>query len=76
MTKISSCPICKGSNLFESVEVPSGGGYAPNYLPGLGSFLQSAKFVLISCEDCGFTGFFATPEGRSKLSTSTKWQRV
>jgi predicted nucleic-acid-binding Zn-ribbon protein len=76
MSKISSCPNCGNGNLFESVEVSAGGGYAPNYLPGLGGFLLSAKFVLITCEDCGLTGFFTRPEDRSKLSTSSKWKKI
>ncbi len=36
MLKTSTCPECNGSNLYVSDEVSAGGGYAPNYLPGLG----------------------------------------
>ena len=32
-------------------------------------------FNIITCEDCGFTGFFARPEARKKLSTSDKWEK-
>jgi predicted nucleic-acid-binding Zn-ribbon protein len=62
--------------LYSSNEVSAGGGYAPNYLPGLGSFLSSAKFTVIACKDCGLTRFFASEEALGKLSDSGKWRKV
>jgi hypothetical protein len=58
------------------VEIAAGGGHAPNYLPGLGSFFSSAKFTLIVCKDCGLTRYFASPEARGKLAESGKWRKV
>ena len=76
MDTISPCPNCGRSNLYESGEISAGGGYAPNYLPGLGGFLTSGKFILVMCQDCGLTRFFASPEARSRLSESSKWKRI
>lgn len=41
MINDSTCPECGSSNLYLSKEVSSGGGYAPNYLPGLSSFSRA-----------------------------------
>lgn len=71
----STCPECGNSNLYTGSEVSSGGGYAPNYLPGLGGFFSSAKFKVVVCKDCGLTRFFASKEARDKISESDKWRR-
>ena len=74
--KKSSCPECGQSNLYSSSEVSAGGGYAPNYLPGLGSFFSVAKFTLVVCKDCGLSRFFASSEALGKLSESDKWHKL
>ncbi len=76
MEDISPCPNCGGRTLYRGPEVSSGGGHAPNYLPGLGRFLVSARFSLVVCRDCGLTRFFASPQARAKLGESRKWQSV
>ena len=74
--KVSACPNCKSKTLYRSEEMSSGGGHAPNYLPGLGKGFRSARFEIILCRDCGMTRFFATVESRRKVSDSKKWRRV
>lgn len=76
MDRVAPCPNCGGAHLYKSVEVGAGGGHAPNYLPGLGSFLRTEKFELVLCRDCGLTRFFARPSARQKLSDSKKWKPV
>lgn len=76
MSKISPCPNCDGKQLYRSQEISAGGGHAPNYLPGLGSFFSAEKFFLVVCGYCGLTRFFARPTATAKLSESTKWTRV
>ena len=76
MSKLSSCPVCNGVNLYRSISVAAAGGYGPNFLPGLGNFLNPPRFNLMTCEDCGFTGFFANREAREKLSKSDKWEKI
>jgi predicted nucleic-acid-binding Zn-ribbon protein len=72
----TSCPSCGGRNLFEGPPVSAGGGHAPNYLPGLGTWWRSESFQLVICRDCGLTRFFASKEAREKLAEAPKWKRV
>jgi predicted nucleic-acid-binding Zn-ribbon protein len=76
MENVVPCPNCGGRTLYRGPATSSGGGHAPNYLPGLGRFLFSARFVLVVCRDCGLTRFFAQPEARTKLKESEKWKAV
>jgi predicted nucleic-acid-binding Zn-ribbon protein len=75
-TKIAPCPNCGGNQLYQSDPVSAGGGHAPDYLPGLGSFLRAEKFTLVLCRDCGLARFFARPEALPKLGDASKWHRV
>ena len=71
------CPSCDGGNLFATVkDISAGGGYAPNYLPGLGGFMSVEKFRVVVCSDCGSTRFFARKSACEKLRESEKWKRV
>lgn len=76
MDNVAPCPNCRSTSLFQSPEVGAGGGHAPNYLPGLGGFLTAEKFVLVVCEDCGLTRFFARREATAKLPHARKWKRL
>lgn len=76
MEKSSTCPECGRNGLYSTDEISAGGGYAPNYLPGLGGFWAAAKFTLVVCKDCGLTRFYASDTARSKLSESDKWHKV
>ena len=73
----SPCPNCDGGNVFVAhKEVSAGGGYAPNYLPDLGSFFAAGKLNVAVCSDCGLTRFFASRTAREKLRESEKWKRA
>ncbi len=76
MDTVSPCPNCGSRTLYEGPSVSSGGGHAPVYLPGLGSFWRAARFVIVVCRDCGLTRFFAAPEARAKLGESRRWRPV
>lgn len=76
MLKTLVCPECGNSNLYSSGGVSAGGGYAPNYLPGLGSFFSAPTLTVVVCKDCGFTRFFASSEALAKISQSDKWRKV
>lgn len=76
MDAVAACTSCGGGNLFRSQEISAGGGYAPNYLPGLGGFFGAEKFTVVVCRDCGLTRFFARPQATAKLQEAKKWQRV
>ncbi|MDH5197250.1 MAG: hypothetical protein OEY20_08365 [Gemmatimonadota bacterium] len=76
-SRIAPCPNCGGGNLFRSRKtISAGGGYAPNYLPGLGRFLGSGRFQVVVCRDCGLARFFAQREATDRLADSARWQRV
>ena len=73
----SPCPDCGSKQIFIAVKpVGAGGGYAPYYLPGLGTFWHPANFEIVLCGDCGLTRFYATPDALSKLPSSDKWRRL
>jgi predicted nucleic-acid-binding Zn-ribbon protein len=73
---LTSCPNCNGRNLYEGPNVSAGGGHAPNYLPGLGTWWQAETFQPVVCRDCGLTRFFASRKAREKLADAAKWKRV
>ena len=62
--------------MYEGPPVSAGGGHAPNYLTGLGSWWRPETFRLVICRDCGLTRFFASKEAREKLADSKKWKRA
>jgi len=74
--KESPCPVCGSTNLFRSPEVSAGGGYAPNQLPGLGTFWLATNFRVLLCKDCGLMRSFASKEAREKVTESKKWERI
>jgi predicted nucleic-acid-binding Zn-ribbon protein len=76
MDNVAPCPECGSRTLYRGPATSSGGGHAPDFLPGLGKFLFSARFVLVVCRDCGLTRFFAQPEARAKLKDAKKWKTV
>ncbi len=72
-----ACPTCGGTELYRSAKpVSAGGGYAPNYLPGLGSWRGAEKVYVIICHTCGLTRLFARQEALDRLPSSDKWERV
>jgi DNA-directed RNA polymerase subunit RPC12/RpoP len=75
MSDVPPCPDCGSRTLYRGPATSSGGGHAPDYLPGLGtSWFRSARLVLVVCRDCGLTRFYAQPEARRKLGASGKWK--
>jgi predicted nucleic-acid-binding Zn-ribbon protein len=75
MATRNECPECGRRNLFRT-ESSSGGGHAPNYLAGLGSFWRSARFEVVLCQDCGLTRFFASDAARRKVGEAGQWSRI
>ena len=75
MKSDNTCPECDGTRVYRQGGISAGGGYAPNYLAGLGGFLSAAKFTIAICADCGLTRYYASPEARAKLPHSDAWRR-
>lgn len=76
MNERKPCPHCSGTNLYLNKKGISGGGYAANYLPGLGGLMTCAKLYPVICGDCGLVRFFADQDARAKLPTSDKWMKI
>ena len=70
-----TCANCCGQSLYVT-NTNATGAYGPNLLPGLGSFLSSAKFHVVLCADCGYTTFFADEAAREKVRNSWKWRQA
>jgi predicted nucleic-acid-binding Zn-ribbon protein len=75
MSTSSTCPECNGNRVYRQGGISAGGGYAPNYLAGLGSFWKTARFTIAVCADCGLTRYYASPEARAKLANNDAWRR-
>ena len=73
MKKIAPCPNCGRDNIYLNKAGIPGGGYAANYLQGLGGFLRHAKLYPAICKDCGLVRFFTDEDARSKLKNSRNW---
>lgn len=78
MTPANTCSNCKGSNLYQSKEVHSGGGYAPNYLPGMTNNwgYPVGKFRVVVCVDCGLAQFYAADGATSRIPTAKGWSKL
>lgn len=77
MSNISPCPNCGQRSLYKTKKpISSGGGHAPNYLPGLGSLFRDGKFTVVVCRECGLTRWFAKAEALEKIGESSKWEHV
>lgn len=70
-----TCPECGRPNLHQA-RVAAAGIHGPSFLPGLGGFLDFAKFRVVVCADCGLTRFYAEPSAREKLTASRHWSRL
>lgn len=71
--KVSACPNCGGSALYQIHDVDAR-GYGFNLLP-LGIF-NWPTFTVVVCSGCGLTRFFAGPEALEKLRESRKWMQL
>ena len=78
IARVSPCPNCGSRNLFRTVNpVSAGGGYSPDFLPGLGNWLGTMRlFHIVLCGDCGLMRYFARQQARDKVVESKKWERV
>lgn len=56
--------------------IVSGGGYAPDLLPGLHPWYGGGRLHVVLCGDCGLHRQFAEPDARARLRTSPKWRRL
>jgi hypothetical protein len=73
----SPCPSCKSTNVFRTRKpISSGGGYAPNLLPGVSNVFGSRYVRVVVCGDCGLLRQFVDREALQKLRQAKQWERV
>ena len=75
MDKLSACPNCNGNNIYIYKKGVSAGGFAADYLPGLGGFMYHASLYPAICADCGHVRFFIDEDAKSKLESSPEWEK-
>ncbi len=73
MDTLSPCPNCGGHTLYQGPEASSGGGHAPDFLAGLGSFWRSARVSVVVCRDCGLLRFFAAKADNAQAEGMLAW---
>lgn len=75
--KPPACPNCGSDRLHVTVKpIPSGGGYAPDLLPGLHGWFTGGRMRAVLCEACGLYRQFADEEARRRVASSSKWRRL
>lgn len=71
------CPNCGGRDLYVTKKpISSGGGYAPDLLPGLHAWFRAGKLMAVLCADCGLYRQFADSDARARVRSSPKWQKL
>ena len=76
-TNVAKCSECGGFECYESlVPVSATGAFAPNFLPGLGTWYRSPTFRVVICGACGLIRFFAPETELQALAQSDDWRRI
>jgi hypothetical protein len=57
INKIRPCLNCNGNEIYMNKDGVSGGGFAADYLPGLGGFIYHAKLHPAICRDYALVRF-------------------
>ena len=74
MKHTKRCAEC-GSTDIRTTTVPSGGGYAPDLLPGAHSWWLSGKLEIYICAACGYFQYFVPSEYLARVLESKKFTR-
>ncbi len=72
----TTCPECKGTNLYAQSGINARGGYGPDLLPGAGSLFSSAKMRSVVCHDCGLVRFYASDEALARITPANGWRKL
>jgi predicted nucleic-acid-binding Zn-ribbon protein len=73
--KAAPCPNC-GSDDLRAATADAGGGFGPDFLPGLSGMFSRSTFDVVVCCKCGLTRLFASFEALDKLLKSAIWHRA
>lgn len=72
---MSSCPVCKSSEIFQYKEYFQYSGVGEELLPKVGKGIFGvAKICPFVCIDCGHVRIMASSEAREKIEASEHWK--
>ena len=74
MKKTRQCGECQSSSIYTTT-ISSGGGYAPDLLPGTQPWYSAGKVEIYICTKCGHLQFFVPDDVLAKVSKSKKFRK-
>jgi len=72
----TTCPECRGDNLYTHGGISARGGYGPDLLPGASGIFASAKMRSVVCRDCGLVRFYAGNEALARITPENGWRKI
>ena len=69
------CSECKGTEIYRA-EVGSGGGYAPDMLPGTHAWWRSGKFEVYVCGACGHYQLFVPARALVEIKREKTFKKM
>jgi len=73
MKRTGKCRECGGSDI-RMATVSSGGGYAPDLLPGAHPWWSSGRLEVYICCACGHFQYFVPEDQLSEVAKSSKFE--
>lgn len=74
MKVTKKCSECGGSEIYRTV-ISSGGGHAPDMLPGAHPWWRGGKMEIYVCGGCGHYQFFVPAEYLANIKQLKKFQK-
>lgn len=75
MKRTKKCSECGAKEIYGTV-IGSGGGYAPDMLPGAHEWWREGKMEVYVCGSCGHYQFFVPEKYLVKLKHSRKFTKL
>lgn len=74
---MTPCPECRSDDVFRCRDLVDSTTIGGELLPKLSSRkFSSARLRPVVCAGCGFVRFFVDGDARSRLASSSRWERV
>jgi hypothetical protein len=75
MKRTGRCSECSGTDI-RTTTVSSGGGYAPDLLPGTHAWWTTGKLEVYVCCTCGYFQYFVPEEFLEEVAESDKFESI